>query len=192
MSSPTSAMITWAALTPMPGISSRRLIAGSPPGTAGWSVSSPVWLAFSGGGWAAGMAPISSWMRLVSLSMWTPSASIWSRSIRASSAWWSLKRPVSACTRAARLPRIRPLASSASTLGHAAQRSASPPCPTRGAHDVGRHGGQLGSGRPRAACSSRCTCRARSWVRSDRSRVSSRTWRISAGGMNEGAACPAR
>jgi hypothetical protein len=69
------------------------------------------------GGWAAGMAPISSWMRLVSRSIWMPSASMWSSSILASSAWWSSKRPVSAATNAARLPRIRPLASSASTLG---------------------------------------------------------------------------
>jgi hypothetical protein len=38
------------------------------------------------------MAPISSWMRLVSRSIWTPSASMWSRSILASSTWWSSKR----------------------------------------------------------------------------------------------------
>jgi hypothetical protein len=136
MSSPSSAMSTWAALAPMPGTSSRRCSADSGDGLGvggrGWSVSwAPVVAAVvpgpegpapSPGGWAAEMAPISSWMRLPSRSIWTPSASMWSPSILASSAWWSSKRPVSAATRAAHWPRIRPLASSASTLGHAARR----------------------------------------------------------------------
>jgi hypothetical protein len=107
MSSPSSAMSTWAALPPMPGTSSRRCSAdsgvGLEVGVRGWSVSwvpvvaavvpAPEGPAPSLGGWAAGMAPISSWMRLVSRSIWMPSASMWSSSILASSAWWSSKRP---------------------------------------------------------------------------------------------------
>ena len=105
----------------------RRQRVGLEVGGRGWSVSwvpvvaaavpGPEAPAPSPGGWAAGMAPISSWLRLVSRSIGMPSASMWSRRILASSAWWSSKRPVSAATSAARLPRIRPLASSASTLG---------------------------------------------------------------------------
>src|SRR5215207_6811033 len=147
MSSPTSAMITWAALTPMPGTSSRRLTAGSPPGTAGWWVSSPVWLALSGGGWAAGMAPISSSMRLVSRSIWTPSASIWSRSIRASSAWWSSKRPVNAYLQGGALAAHPSFGELGKPLGVALPDDQSlQHGPTRDAHDVGGHGGQLDQG----------------------------------------------
>jgi hypothetical protein len=41
---------------------------------------------------------------------------------------------------------------------------------TRDAHDVGGHGGQLDQASS-SSFSSRCTCRERSWVKSDRSRV---------------------
>jgi hypothetical protein len=115
------------------------------------------------------MAPISSWMRLVSRSIWMPSASMWSSGILASSAWWPSKRPVSAATSAL---------------------AAHPPPGQLGEHlGVTLPGDErLQHGPPgdpmmsvatvpslirasSSSFSSRCTCRARSPVRSDRSRV---------------------
>jgi hypothetical protein len=43
--------------------------------------------------------------------------------------------------------------------------------PTRDANDVGGHGGQPGQGVLEQPAPGRCTCRERSWVKSDRSRV---------------------
>jgi hypothetical protein len=88
------------------------------------------------------MAPISSWMRLVSRSIWTPSPSIWSSSIRASSAWWSLKRPVIAYLQGGAFAAHRSSGELGKRLGVALpsdQRLHH--VPTRGAHDVGGHGG---------------------------------------------------
>ena len=99
------------------------------------------------GGWAAGMAPISSSMRLVSLSIWRASASIWSSSIRASSAWWSLKRPVSASHQGGALAAHPASGQLGEHLGVALpgdQRLDHGP--TGDAHDVGRHGGELDQG----------------------------------------------
>ena len=47
-------------------------------------------------------------MRVVRVAIWVVRASIWSSSIRASSPWWSSKRPVSASIRAPCLAFIRP------------------------------------------------------------------------------------
>src|SRR6266705_116475 len=94
MSSPSSAMMTWAALLPMPGTSSRRASADSGIRAEGWWVSlpaaapsppPPVGSAPLPGAWAAGMAPISSSMRLVSWSIWPPRVSICASRILASS-----------------------------------------------------------------------------------------------------------
>jgi hypothetical protein len=66
---------------------------------------------------AAGIAAIAWSILLVSRSIWPPRVSIWSSSILASQAWWSLNWPVRASTRAACLTRSRPLASSARVRG---------------------------------------------------------------------------
>ena len=83
MSSPSSAMMTWAALTPMPGTSSRRSSAPSGGWAGCWLGLTPVvppsplpvGPAPSDGACAAGMAPISSWVRTVSRSIWAVRAS---------------------------------------------------------------------------------------------------------------------
>jgi len=85
MSSPISAMMTWAVPGPMPLTSSSRATAGSTtasgplpaPGPVVPSASTPC---------AAGIAASSSSMRVVSMPIWPPRASIWSSSMRASSA----------------------------------------------------------------------------------------------------------
>jgi hypothetical protein len=83
MSSPSSAMMTWAALLPMPGTSSRRCIAGSGP----WA-GAPAPLVSPGSGppagaWAAGIAAIASSIRVVSWAICVVSPSIWSSRILA-------------------------------------------------------------------------------------------------------------
>src|SRR5215207_4383542 len=138
MSSPTSAMMTWAAWRPIPATSSKRSTTGRAAArtspvwgstrSAGLGTDRagpmPSWTAAPGsppgpraGGVAVGMAVIVSSTLPVSWSIWPPRVSIWSSSIRATKAWWSENWPVRASTSAACLTRSRPRANSASTLG---------------------------------------------------------------------------
>ena len=75
---------------------------------------SPDW---SWGGWAAGTAAIRSSIRAVRWSVLGGQRVDVVQGIRASSAWWSSKRPVNACTRAARLRASDLWRARASTLG---------------------------------------------------------------------------
>src|SRR5512132_1146711 len=138
MSSPTSAMMAWAARRPIPATSSRRSTTGSAAARISpvWGSTRSMWPGTDragpmaspaaapwpppgsrAGGLAAGIAAIACSILVVSRSIWPSRASIWSSSILASSPWWASKRPVNAATSAACLPRSRPLASPASTLG---------------------------------------------------------------------------
>jgi len=85
MSRPISAMMAWAPSRPMPVISSRRSMAGSTAASAPRPALGPV-VPSASAPWAAGMAAISSSMRVVSRSICLVSWSIWSSSIRVSSA----------------------------------------------------------------------------------------------------------
>ena len=85
MCRPVSAMIVWAASRPMPVTSSRRPTAGSTGAPSPFPAVGPV-VPSASTPWAAGIAAISSSIRVVSVPACADRASIWSSSIRASSA----------------------------------------------------------------------------------------------------------
>jgi hypothetical protein len=106
-------------------------------------------------------------------------ASIWSSSMRASSAWWSSNLPSSAPASSFRRARAFPMARSARAWGFR--------CPAISASSIARDvwvvsleatEESLTRARSRSF-SSRCQCRAWSWTRLARSRVYSRSRRMS-------------
>jgi hypothetical protein len=117
-------------------------------------------------------------------------ASIWSKRMRASSPWCGSNLPSSAWASCARLARSLPFARSASAFGFR--------CPAISASIIARTDWvsmleateeTLISARS-SSFSSRAQCRVRSCTRSARSRVNSRSRRMSYGGTNDGRSMP--
>ena len=122
--------------------------------------------------WAAGIAAISSSIRVVSVSIWAVRASIWSSSIRASSAWWSSNRPVERLDQGGALG-LHPAAGQVGehAAGRVPRRSAPRSCPAPTACPASLATADTLISASSSSFSSRCQYRVRSRVRSTRSRV---------------------
>jgi hypothetical protein len=140
MSVPSSAMISWAVVTPMPGISSSW---------ATWAVNGAMALS----------------IRVVSVSIWAVSASTRSTIMASRNAWCSVKCPVSAWRRTLILARILLRARSASACGSRcpAIRAASMSRPeTPKMSEITLESFTWASS---SSFSARCFSRVRSWVK---------------------------